>query len=523
MHAKINEIYAYLHGLWRYRWSALLIAWIVGVIGWLVVYALPNQYIAKTTVHIDTSSIMKPLLRGLAVETDPAEQLQVMTRVLLSRENLLTVMRETDMDLAADTPEEKEEMVRELARKIWLTTGGERKSKRGQQTSSIYEIRYESPSPEMSYKVVSTLLNTLIEDTLSTGRTDTVMAQDFLTEQIIEYEKRLAESEKRMAAFKKKNVGFMPNEKGGYYSRLQRSEEEIAQTKSQLRLAKQRHAGLEQQLSGETAVSGGITPESAAKLREYQNRLDDLLMQFTNEHPDVQAMRSRIARLRASMAAGDSQAGSSSLDKTSVLYQELKIQESQAKLEVGKLQIMLAEQQRNLEELQQSIDIIPQVEADMAKLDRDYQLNKERYLSLVERRESAKLAQEVEQSSNEITFKVVDAPVVPLIPSAPNRPLLLAGVLVVALGAGAAWSVLMFLLFPTFVDFKQLRKAIDLPVLGTVSLQMTTEQILHRKKHLTSYLLAMSLLFGVFGGVLIFEKQGSAQVRALISEIGIYL
>lgn len=519
MHAQINEIYAYLHGLWRYRWSSLLIAWIVGVLGWLVIYALPNQYVAKTAVHIDTSSIMKPLLKGLAVETDPAEQLQVMTRVLLSRDNLLVVMRETDMDLAVDTPEEREEMVQELAGKIWLSSGSKR---RGVQ-ASIYEIGYESPSPEMAYKVVSTLLNTLIEDTLSSGRTDTVMAQDFLTEQIIEYEKRLAGSEKRMAEFQKKNVGFMPNEKGGYYARLQRSEEEISGTKSQLRLAKQRHAGLQQQLSGETAVTGGITPESAAKLREYQERLDDLLMQFTNEHPDVQAMRQRIARSKASMAAGSDLAGGGSLDKTSVLYQELKIQESNARLEVGKLQIMLAEQQRNLEELQQSIDIIPQVEADMAKLDRDYQLNKDRYLSLVERRESAKLAQKVEQNSNEITFKVVDAPVIPLIPSAPNRPLLLAGILVVALGAGAAWSVLMFLLFPTFVDFKQLRKAIDLPVLGTVRLQMTGEQVRHRKTQLTSFLLAMSLLIGVFGGVLLLEEPGSARVRALISEIGIYL
>ena len=81
----------------------------------------------------------------------------------------------------------------------------------------------------------------------------------------------------------------------------------------------------------------------------------------------------------------------------------------------------------------------------------------------------------------------------------------------------------MFLLFPTFVDYKQLRKAIDLPVLGAVSLQMTDEQISHRKTQLTSFLLAMSLLFGVFGGVLLLEKPGSAQVRALISEIGIYL
>ena len=519
MHAQINEIYAYLHGLWRYRWSSLLIAWIVGVLGWLVVYALPDQYTARTAVHIDTSSIMKPLLKGLALETDPAEQLLVMTRVLLSRENLLAVMRETDMDLATDSPEEKEEMVQELAGKIWLSTGTNR---RGLQ-ASIYEIGYQSPSAEMAYKVVSTLLNTLIEDTLNSGRTDTVMAQDFLSEQITEYEKRLADSEKRMAEFKKKNVGFMPNEKGSYYARLQRAEEEIADIKSELRLAKLRNANLQQQLSGQAEVTGGMTAESATKLRDYQNRLDDLLMQFTNEHPDVQAMRTRITRLKASMAAGSDLQSSGSLDKSSVLYQELKIQESEARLEVGKLQIMLAEKQRNLEELQQSIDIIPQVEADLAKLDRDYQLTKERYLSLVERRESARLAQDVEQNSSEITFKVVDAPVIPLIPSAPNRPLLLAGVLVVALGAGAAWSLLMFLLFPTFVDFKQLRKAIDLPVLGAVSLQMTNEQTSHRKSQLTSFLLAMSLLFGVFGGVLLLEKPGSAQVRALISEIGIYL
>jgi len=519
MHEKINEAYGYLHGVWRYRWSALLIAWIVGVVGWLVVYALPDQYLAKTAVHIDTSSIMKPLLKGLMVETDPSEQLLVMTRVLLSRQNLLAVMRETDMDLAADTPEEKEEMVQELASDITLTTVKGRKVG----VASIFDISYESHSPEMAYKVVSTLLNTLVEDTLNSGRTDTVMAQDFLSEQITEYEKRLTESEERMAEFQKKNVGFMPDEKGSYYTRLQRSESDIAATKSELRLAKQQLAELQLQLSGQTEVADVITAESANKLKSYQEQLDDLLMQFTNEHPDVQAMRSRIARLRASMAAGNGRVGGGRLDETSVLYQELKIQESKARLEVGRLQIILAEQQRKLEELQQSIDIIPQVEADLARLDRDYQLNKERYLSLVERRESAKLAQKVEQNSEEISFKVVEAPIVPLIPSGPDRPLLLAAVLGIALMAGFAWSVLMFLLYPTFVDFKQLRKALDFPVLGTVSLQMTEEQINHRKTQLTSFLLAMSLLFGVFGGVLLLEKPGSAEVRAFITEIGIYL
>jgi hypothetical protein len=140
----------------------------------------------------------------------------------------------------------------------------------------------------------------------------------------------------------------------------------------------------------------------------------------------------------------------------------------------------------------------------------------------VERRESARLAQQVEQSSNDITFRVVDAPIVPRWPSGPDRPLLLGGVLVAALGAGAAWSVLMFLLYPTFVDYKQLRKMIDLPVLGAVSLQMTIQQKRHRALQLRSFLLAMLLLLGFFGGVWWYQEPGSTLVRSVMSEIGIF-
>jgi polysaccharide chain length determinant protein (PEP-CTERM system associated) len=523
MHEKINEIYAYLHGLWRYRWSALLITWIVAVVGWIGVYAIPNQYQARAAVHIDTSSIMTPLLKGLAVETNAAEELNIMTRVLLSRDNMLSVIRETDMDLGINTPVEKERLVQNLASSIILRTGNPRKGPR----TNIYEISYKSASPEQAYKVVSTLLNTLIENTLRTGRTDTVMAQEFLDVQILEYEKRLSAAEEKLAEFKKGNVGFMPDETGGYYARLQRAQEEIQKTKSALRLEKQRYAELRRQISGETPVlgSGGYASATAGKLRKYREELADLLSKFTEEHPDVQALRARIADLEAANAVGTDTA--EVIDGGSIasnpVYQELKVQESQARIAVGRLQIMLAEQQGNLEKLQKLVDTIPQVEAELAKLNRDYEITKGRYLNLVERRESARLAHKVEQSSSEISFRVVDAPVVPLLPAGPNRPLLLAGVLVAALGAGAGWSLLMFLLYPTFIDYKQLRKTIDLPVLGSIGLHMGPEQRRHRHRQLTKYLLAMMLLFAIFGSVLWYEEPGSTLVRTLISGSGISL
>jgi len=79
----------------------------------------------------------------------------------------------------------------------------------------------------------------------------------------------------------------------------------------------------------------------------------------------------------------------------------------------------------------------------------------------------------------------------------------------------------MFLLYPTFVDYKQLQKVIDLPVLGAISMQVGPEQKRYRRLHLSTYLLAILLMFGVFGGVLFYQQQGSEQLRTLLAGLGI--
>ena len=205
------------------------------------------------------------------------------------------------------------------------------------------------------------------------------------------------------------------------------------------------------------------------------------------------------------------------------VYQELKFQLSQQRIEIGKQQLLLAEQQQKLKTLQESVDTIPQIEAELTRLNRDYEITRERYLSLVERKESARLAQKVEQNSNEINFQVVDAPVVPVLPSGPNRLLLLSAALAAAMGAGVAWSLVMLLLFPTFVDYKQLRKLIDLPVLGSIGLQMTEEQQTLKLVRLRTYLLAVLVLIVSYGSVLYYQEQGSMLVRSFISDIEVVI
>ena len=253
MNEQLTQIYGYLHGMWRYRWSALVIAWLVALAGWLAVLAMPDQYKVTTEVYIDTTSVMKPLLQGLALETDSEDELLIMTRVLLSRENMLAVIRDADLDLEINTPEEKEDLIDSLRRDI-IITGGE--SKKHDKSKNLYELSYSSPDPEKAYRIVSKLLNTMIEDTLKSTRTDTVTAQKFLDAQIREYEKRLSQAEQRLADFKRKNMGFMPDEKGSYYARLQAAESAVEATESDLRLARQRYHELNKQLLGEQPLIG---------------------------------------------------------------------------------------------------------------------------------------------------------------------------------------------------------------------------------------------------------------------------
>jgi len=520
---QLNQLYGYLHGMWSYRWSALLITWCVALLAWLVVLALPNQYEADAVIYVDTTSIMKPLLKDLALEVDTDDELKVMSRVLLSRENIQSVIRKTDMDLNISTPREKEALIAKLTKSIKMT-GGSRRDR-----SNIYEISYKGTSAESAYKVVSVLLNNMIEGTLSSGRTDTATAQKFLNTQIVEYEQRLSMAEQQLADFKKANLGFMPDDKGSYYARLQRSQESVDNTGSELRLASRRLSELKKQLRGETPLMDSSEHQSAnmLKLKKYQEQLDELLNLYTDQHPDVQSMQAIINDIKTGkQSAVEPEVGevastavsSSALIEFNPVYQELKVELSKASVEVEILKVQLKDKTSRMERLKADIDIIPEVEAKLSKLNRDYGVTRDRYLSLVERRESARLAQDAGQSSSDITFRVIEPPIVPVEPSGPPRLIFLAVSLVFAMGVGLAWSFVRFMLQPTFFDLKQVSEKIGLPVLGTVSLFLSPEHKKRRKLQLASFLSVTCMLVVVFSSTMFFHEKGAEWVGSAVAD-----
>jgi len=526
MHDLIAQFLSYARGAWRHRWYMVLAAWLVCSGGWVVVYQLPDKYEASTRVYIDTHSMLGPLLRGLAVDTNVSSQIAVMTRTLLSRPNMEKLARMTDLDLRAKTPQKMEALLTELRKDISIEG-----SRRG---PNLYTISYEHSDPQLAKRVVQSLLTIFVESSLGASRKDTDSAQRFLDTQIKEYEAKLEAAENRLKDFKRKYVGMMPSDGRGYFQRLESAMAALQEAKLQLQEAEKRRDEIKRQLTDEESEFVALGPGHQVmaspydgRIQSLQMRLDDLLLKYTDEHPEVVGTKRTIAELEQkrdqereeAQAAGEGE-GQGQATGPNPIYQQMKIALAEADANVASLRARTQEYQKRAEELRKMVDTIPQIEAELKSLNRDYGLHKKNYDTLVARRESAEISQEAEQSSDSVKFRIIDPPFVPSKPSSPNRPLLMSGVLLGGMGVGAALALLFHIVRPTFDTRRGLAEVTGLPVLGSVSMVWTPAQIRERRAKIALFGASAFALMLVYGALLaqqFFYSSATARVAEWIS------
>jgi len=95
----IVQILGFAKRMWQYRWAGLLVSWVVGVVGAVVVFVLPDRYEASARIYVDTQSILKPLMAGLTVQPNVEQQVTILSRTLISRPNVEKLIRMADLDL----------------------------------------------------------------------------------------------------------------------------------------------------------------------------------------------------------------------------------------------------------------------------------------------------------------------------------------------------------------------------------------------------------------------------------------
>lgn len=506
----IRQLIRALKDIWHRRWVGLGVAWLVAIIGTIVVLRLPDRYEATARVFVDTESVLKPLMSGMTVQPNIGQRVSILSRTLISRPNLEKLIRMTDMDHTVRSEADKEELLEDLTKNLKLQSV--------QGANNLYTITFRDPVPARAQKTVQSLLTIFVESGLGEKRDDTQTAREFIDRQIKDYEQKLVEAENRLKEFRLKNMTLLS---GGndHFSKMEAVNEQVKRARLELREAEESRASLRRQLNSadsgtepvlvedDTSAGAEKPLEIDARIQSLQKDLDALLRRYTEKHPDVVATQNLINHLeqekKAELEKQRSKARPAARSRMVDPYkQQLQVTMVEVESKVAALSARVREYESQHAQLQSVSKSMPEIEAESAQLNRDYNIVKKQYGDLVERRETATLTNELEAAGSIASFRTIDPPRVANRPSDPNRVLLMIGVLIVSLAAGVAASFLTSQIFSTFHDARHLREATQRPVLGTVSLlESDGLRRLQRKANLL-FLSAVGGLTSSFGMVL---------------------
>ena len=505
----LGQLSTIARGVWKHRWPGLLVAWVVGAIGAAVVLWVPDKFEASARIYVDTQSILKPLMSGLAVQPNVEQQVAMLSRTLISRPNVEKLVRMADLDLGEKTKESRDALIEQVTKAIQIKNTGR---------DNLYTMSYRDSVPEKARRVVQSMVSIFVESSLGDTRKDSDVAKKFIDEQIKSYVVKLEEAEARLKEFKLRNIETQTADGKDMSARISEVTNQLNQARLELKEAENARDAAKKQLDAEKSQTTSVstrsllqesattvaTPELDARINGQKSNIDNLLQRFTESHPDVinarklikdleDQKRKEVAELRkAAMAVPAPQPGAS------LASQELGRMLATSEVQVASLRARVGEYESRVKRARELMKTAPQIESEYSQLNRDYAINKKNYEDLVSRREQAALSGDLEGAAGIADFRLIDPPRVSPQPVAPNRLLLMPLALLAALGAGLATAFIASQMRAVVFDARGLRDLAGLPLLGVVTLVVNDTAKARDRGERNKFVFASASLIGVF-------------------------
>ncbi len=498
----LAPLFNLLPAMWGKRWWGLAVAWLVALLGAFGVLHYKERYLASATVYVNTQSMLRPLLEGLAVQPDVGQQVSMLARTLLSRSNIEEIIDRNHLLPPGASAFKRDLLIQRLTQTIGLKINGR---------DNIYEVSFIGTDPQQTLGVVRTLMDLFVQSGLAGNRRDSTQALQFIDSQISLYQTKLAETDSALDKFRAEHPSVAQQSGASFAARQSQLQDQLMLLQSQLAAAQSARSSLQSQLSqvpptlpqadaaaggnGAMAPTGGIDARIAAQ----RQRLDDLLQRYTDAYPDVISARAELARLEAEKrheaGAGHNQLPHSVISQaTNPAYQQLSVSLAQADAGVAALQSQIGNVRGQLQSLTRLQIGDSGIDARYQKLLRERSLLEDSYQNLARRKESATLSRNQDLSRRDDVFRVIDPPRLAPVALFPRRTFLIALVLLLAVGLGAVASYLLVVVFPTYRTARQLRETTQRAVLGPISLVRTAGAVSHERRQLAVFVAASGIL-----------------------------
>lgn len=434
----------------------------------------PKQYTSSTSILVNESNIIDPLMAGRAVATSVQDRSAIVHEIIFRKKVMLQVL-ETGGWLDKKIDEIEQQQLMEVIKKRTKIDG---------EGENLLRISYTDSDPERAYIVTKTYSDIFIAESLLAKANESKSAYEFINNQVLDYQKKLTDVEGNLEQYRNENQEINTGSAEAATGRVNSLLATIEQTTLQLKEAEIRQASIEKQLSGEaeSTLSFSRQGQLGVRIGELQAELDRLRLSYVDTYPDIIAIKEQIKalkirveqekdnRLQAKREA--KKGGSLFIDEgisSSPLFQTLRTQLSEAKTQVETLAGRLAETRNMLQQEMEMSKRLQSGEKVITELTRDYQVNREIYQDLLRRRENARVSMDLNQSQQDQTFKIQEPAFVPLRPSGFRFLHFVIGGLILGIAIPTGLIYLLVTMDPRIRDESQISNPAKIPVLGVVN------------------------------------------------------
>lgn len=517
----------------RRRWWILVpFVALSGGIG-LLTHFLPQTYVSETLILVRPRDVPEDFVMDL-IEASPEERLKSIEQMILSRTNLVQILREFGASLPDFRPLNMDERVAKLREQIDIAfTIEQKRGSRTTQPLTNFRIIYQNQNPELAQKIASKLTTLFIEQDTKTRETQVFGTTEFLQAEFEKISQQLTESHDRLKDIKSTRQFELPEQMEANLRALDRlAADKKANTEALDRTATNRQ-NVETQLSQTPQFLPKVAPVvSAAKnpqVEEYlkaKSQFEDLDAKYSEKHPEVLVAKVRLERLKqqvppeilAAESSGPAAEKSSaeSAGDLNPLYQKLTAQLQEIRTEFGIREREKVWIESQIASYNRRIENTPKTEQEIAAAVRENDDLKKQYDNLKEKLSKARLAESLESKQKGTGFVVVDPANYPLTPAKPNKPAVLL--------AGTLLSLLVAIVFGAVVDIalqrvrtpSEIEKHWGVPVLVDIPEIVTdADLVVGRKKRVVFAASSLALIAVYSAGLYVVYLKHAFILRQL--------
>ncbi|MDX9715179.1 MAG: GNVR domain-containing protein [Dissulfurispiraceae bacterium] len=463
------DIKQYLMMIKKHRYLSLVVFLIVmSGFSWAG-YFLPNKYEASSTVFVQRSSVIDPLIKGVGIAGSLDDRLRNLRDRLVSRNIIERVIKKLDLDIYARTPERYEMLIEDMRKALSITI----KTPRGKEVADLFTISFTGDNPRRARDIVNTLISEYIEENMGFRRSDAYGAFEFIQTQLNDYKTKLEESDRAIRQFREKNPRMIPQNEAAVAARVESFQSAKIEGEIRLRELQRRKENLQKQLSGEKELTVAVvtkegTPQS--RLNYLESQLVIMISKYTERHPEMIRIRGEIEELKKQIESQKNEPDRTSSETSALnpIYQQLREDLAKTDAEIESLKARIQELSKQQASAQNILSSMPREQEEWVKLMRDRMVTQRIYDDLVQKLESARISKNLETTDKGDSFKIVDPAITPNIPVSPDKVKLIVMGLLLGLAAAVGAAIGIESINPSFRDEESITEMLNLPVLGSI-------------------------------------------------------